>query len=122
MVKALTVKPLKAHKSHKETQPSDHDTSEERESAHDDDHASDMDEEAFAVCLTKHDDDTNFDRLVDKCFIILDIGKTKKVTCIVDGEEVQKDVYNVNLTTPMGEIIQLTAWESIAIDICDYFT
>ena len=79
--------------------------------------ASDMDDEEFAECLTHHVNDTTFDDLVDKCFIIQEIGRIKKVTCTDDGVEVQKDVYNVNLTTSIGEIIQLTAWGGHATDI-----
>jgi hypothetical protein len=53
-------------------------------------------------------DNDDYD-LVDKCFVILELGKIKKVTCIDDGVQVQKDVYHVNVTTPIGETILLTA-------------
>jgi hypothetical protein len=89
MVKATTVEPLKAHQAHRD--PS---TKEDKGSIDVDHQASDVDEESFADCLTKHEDDTEFDDLVDKCFIIQEVGKTRKVTYTENGVEVQKDVYN----------------------------
>jgi hypothetical protein len=85
--------------------------------------ASDMDDEEFAECLADHVDHTTFDDRVDKCFIIKEIGAIRKVPCVDrNGVEKQKDVYNVNLITPIGESIQLTAWEQLAFDVCDWFT
>lgn len=81
-----------------------------------------MDDEAFAESLQNHVDDTSFDDRVERCFIIQDIGAIRKVTCIENGVDTKKNVYNVNLITPIGEIIQLTTWEQQAIDACDYFT
>lgn len=76
-----------------------------------------MDDEAFAESLQNHDDDTSFDDRVERCFIIQDIGAIRKVTCIENGVDTKKNVYNVNLITPIGEIIQLTTWEQQAINL-----
>lgn len=76
-----------------------------------------MDDEAFAESLQNHVDDTSFDDRVERCF-----NPIRKVTCIENGVDTKKNVYNVNLITPIGEIIQLTTWEQQAIDACDYFT
>ena len=121
MVKALSAKPKRTAKSsqghNKAASRIDEATAEDAESV-----SSDIDDAAFKECLTNHENDTKFDDLVDKCFIILEPGKIKKVTCIDDGVQVQKDVYNVNVTTPIGETILLTAWGGNASDNCNYFT
>jgi hypothetical protein len=84
--------------------------------------ASDMDDEEFAECLADHVNDTTFDDYVEKCFIIESIGAIRDVPCLDrNGVQTRKDVYNVNLTNPLGEQIQLTAWEQLAHNLFDWF-
>jgi hypothetical protein len=99
MVKATTMKPLKVHKAHRDP------SIKEDSGSVDEDETSDMDEEAFADCLTRHEDDTKFDYLVDKCFLFCqEIGKTRKFTYMEKGVEVQKDVYNVKKKTSTSSL------------------
>jgi hypothetical protein len=125
MVKTNHSKPDKTvkvaqHKRHKRsaTTHSAHDVPEEAVSAE----ASDMDDEEFAECLADHVDDTTFDDYVEECFIIESIGAIRDVPCLYgNGVQTRKDVHNVNLTNPLGEQIQLTAWEQLAHDVFDWF-
>jgi hypothetical protein len=64
--------------------------------------ASDMDDEEFAECLANHVNDTTS-------------GDKRRPM------QTRKDVYNVNLTNPLGEQIQLTAWEQLAYNLFDWF-
>jgi hypothetical protein len=110
MVKTTNSKAAKTVKvaQHKQlaTTHSTHDVPEEAASAE----ASDMDDDEFAECLADHVNDTTFDNYVQKCFIIESIGAIRNVPCLDrNGVQTRKDVYNVNLTNPLGEKIQLTA-------------
>lgn len=79
------------------------------------------DEKDYTDCVAEAVDGEPFDDHVDRCFIILDVGSTRKVKCSDGENEQQKEVYNVNLTTPLGEIIQLTAWADYATNVYDFF-
>jgi hypothetical protein len=84
--------------------------------------SSELDDEEFAECLADHEEAANFDDHVDRCFIIPTIGEIREVACKDrKGVETRKDVYNVNLITPIGEAIQLTAWEGLAHNVYDWF-
>jgi hypothetical protein len=81
-----------------------------------------MDDDDFAECLADHVNDTTFDDYVEKCFIIESIGAIRDVPCLDrNGVQTRKDVYNVNLTNPLGEHIHLTAWEQSAHNLSEWF-
>ena len=69
-------------------------------------------------CSVGGADSSSFDHRVDRCYIIYDIGKVRKVP--VSG--VIKDVYNIILITPLGESIILSAWQQLAVDLFDFFS
>jgi hypothetical protein len=114
MVKEVSSKPIKTVKSH--------DTKKHTTAATPNANESD-DEQEYTDCVAEAAavDGQIFDEKVDRCFIVLDVGSSRKVKCGEGEKEVQKDVYNVNLTTPLGEIIQLTAWGDYATNVYDFF-
>jgi hypothetical protein len=82
---------------------------------------SDVKEKDFTDCVAKEINEATFDDQVDRCFIIQEVGTPKKVKCTDCANDVQKDVYNVHLSTPLGEIIELTAcWGDNATNVDDF--
>ena len=77
----------------------------------------DSDEEEFADCSAVGVDSKSFDLRVDRCFIISDVGSVRQVAVA----SVQKDVFNVMLITPLGELILLSAWQRIALNLYQFF-
>jgi hypothetical protein len=78
--------------------------------------SSELGDEEFAEFLADYEEASNFDDHVGRCSIIQTIGEIRDVACKGrKGVETRKDVYNVNLITPIVEAIQLTAWEGLHI-------
>ena len=63
----------------------------------------------------------SFDASVDRCFILQEIGSTRKVKCGDGDNEILEEVYNFKLTSPLGEVILLTAWGDHAAKVYSYF-
>ena len=61
----------------------------------------DSDDDEFGDCAGVGVDNSSFDSRVDRCFLISDIGDVRQVNV----GSVTKQVYNVMLINPLGELI-----------------
>ena len=78
----------------------------------------DSDDMEYGDCSGVGVDCTSFDSRVDRCFIISDSGSVRQVSIAT----VNKEVYNVMLINPLGELILLSAWQQNAVDLLTYFS
>ena len=68
-------------------------------------------------------DDTNFDELVQNCFVVDDFAEPYEVEYMSkEGVTVLKDVINIFITDPTGFRRVLTVWGENANNICKHLT
>ena len=66
-------------------------------------------------------DDTNFDELVQNCFVVDDFSEPYEVEYMSkEGVTVLKDVINIFITDPTGFRRVLTVWGKNASNICKH--